>query len=291
MKKLHKILSGFTILLCLAGCFAANAAASKKASLVINLEDGKVLHADNEHAPRYPASLVKMMTLYLTFQKLNRGELTLDQKLLVSPKAAAMPRTNMELKAGSYISVRKAILGLIVHSSNDASVVLAEAIGGTEAKFVVMMNNQAKKLGMLNTNFRNSSGWSHREQKSTAYDLAQLAIALKVDFPQFFPWFSITSVAFNGKTYKSHNHVLLKYEWATGLKTGFTNPSGFNVATTASKDGKHLVAVVLGENTAQARDKYMMSLLDNCFQNSGNAATVKTTNKNNKKKVKKSPKK
>jgi D-alanyl-D-alanine carboxypeptidase len=248
----------------------ASASHLKKSSLVINLHNNKILHAENEHELRYPASLVKMMTLYLTFEKLSQGKLTLDQKLPVSKKAASMPRTNMELKAGSSVPVRKAILGLIVHSSNDAAVVLAEAIAGSEAKFATLMNSKAKKLGMLNTTYYNASGWHHKNQKSTAYDVAKLAIATKKNFPQYFSWFSISSFSYNGKIYHSHNHVVRKYAWATGMKTGFTNPSGFNVATTANKNGKHLVGVVLGERTASARDNYMMKLLDNCFHKMDN---------------------
>ena len=264
---------------------------SKKSSLVIDLHDGKILHAENAHSIRYPASLVKMMTLYLTFKKLNQGELSLDQKLLVSKKAAAMPRLNLALKAGSYLSVRKAILGLIIHSANDASVVLAEAIGGSEEKFAVLMNNQAKKLGMNNTSYRNASGWHNKEQISTAHDLAKLSIALKKDFPQFFPWFSVSSFAVNGITYKSHNRVVLNYEWANGLKTGFTNPSGFNLATTATKDGKHLVGVVMGEPSASSRDKYMVKLLDNCFHKTINPDKVQAATLTSKAKVTKKTRK
>lgn len=248
-------------------CFAtAQAASSRKASLVVDLSNGKILHAQNKHELRYPASLVKMMTLYITFKKINEGSLSLNKKLNVSRKAAAMPRTNLDLRAGSKITVREAILGMIVHSSNDAAVVLAEAIGGSEAEFVVIMNKQAKKLGMKNTTFRNASGWPHKQQKSTAYDLAKLAIALKQHFPQFFSWFTITKFTLNGRTYVSHNHIVRNYQWATGLKTGFTCSSGFNVATTASQNGKHLVGIVLGGDTSRARDKHMISLLDQSFK-------------------------
>lgn len=270
-------------------CFANISQAiipSKKSSLIINLHNGKILHAENEHAARYPASLVKMMTLYLTFEQIQLGKLTLKQKLLVSKKASSMPRTNLGLKAGSYISTHDAILGLIIHSSNDAAVVLAENIAGSEATFAKLMNNKAKKLGMHKTVYHNASGWHHKHQKSTAYDLAKLSMAIKKDFPKFFPWFSLCSFTFNGKTYHSHNHVVRKYPGATGLKTGFTNPSGFNLATTANKKGTQLIGVVLGENTARARDKYMMKLLDKCFQKVDNPVTMQSASlkhsKNNK---------
>ena len=269
---MKKVFIHIVILLSLLLSNLAIAAPSRKASLVVDLNNGKILHSENPHALRYPASLVKMMTLYITFKKLKNGELSLNQKLKVSAKAASMPRLNIPLKAGSYITVRKAILGVIVHSANDAAVVLAESIGGSEEKFAVMMNAQAKQLKMTNTTFRNASGMPHKQQKSTAYDLAKLSIALKRDFPLYFPWFSVTSVAIDGKTFKSHNRVLLNYEWATGLKTGFTNASGFNLTTTANKNGKNLVGVVLGEDTIKSRDSYMIHLLNSCF---------KKTDKNN----------
>jgi D-alanyl-D-alanine carboxypeptidase len=252
---------------------------SKKASLVVDMHNGKVLHSKNAHELRYPASLVKMMTLYLTFKKINSGELTLDKKLPISKKAAGMPRTNLALKAGGTITVRKAILGLIVHSANDAAVVLAEAIAGSESKFATFMTEQAKKLGMKDTVYYNASGLPNKKQKTTASDQAKLAMALRRDFPQFFPWFSVTSFSFNGKTYKSHNRVLRDYKWATGLKTGFINDSGFNIATTANKNGQHLVGVVMGENTSKERDKLVVSLLDKGF--------AKTTKSNNNKKAQK----
>jgi len=271
---LRNFLAYFFIVAFLSCAVCAEAISSKKASLVVDLDNGKILHANNAHELRYPASLVKMMTLYMTFKEITAGNLSLERKLVVSKKAASMPRTNMSLKAGTYVSVRKAILGLIVHSSNDAAVVLAEAIGGSETNFAHMMNVQAKKLGMSRTTFRNASGLPHKEQKSTAHDLAILAKALKRDFPSFFPWFTVTSFAYNGKTYKSHNRVVQNYEWATGLKTGFTNASGFNIATTAKKDGRHLVGIVLGENTAKERDKLVVSLLNQSFDK--NSASIKT---------------
>lgn len=241
------------------------AAPSKKASLVVDLNSGKILHAENAKEYRYPASLVKMMTLYVTFKELDKGKLSLKQKLTVSKKAASMPRLNLSLKPGSKITVQEAILGIIIHSANDASVVLAEAIAGNEANFSKLMNLQAKKLGMHHTNFMNASGLPNAKQKTTAIDLAKLAIALKKDFPQYFSWFSLNSFTVNGNRFNSHNRVVQNYQWANGLKTGYTCASGFNLATTASKDGKHLVGIVLGGETASNRDKKMVALLDQCF--------------------------
>ena len=240
---------------------------SRKASIIVDLSDGKVLHSHNAREPRYIASLVKMMTIYLAFQQIKEGKLSLNKKLPVSSRAASMQRTNLSLKKGDHISVHEAILGLIIHSSNDTAVVLAEAIAGSEAKFANMMNAQAKKLKMKKTTYRNASGLPHKEQKSTVVDLAKLARALKKDFPSFFSWFSKTSFSFNGKTYNSHNNIVRNNKWATGLKTGFTNASGFTIVTTAHKDGKDLVGIVLGENTAKSRDKLMTSLLNKHFKN------------------------
>lgn len=277
---MNKFISHIVIVLCFLLINVANAIVpSKKASLVVDMHNGKVLHSKNAHELRYPASLVKMMTLYLTFKKINSGELSLDKKLSISKKAASMQRTNLSLKAGGTITVRKAILGLIVHSANDAAVVLAEAIAGSESKFAILMTEQAKKLGMKDTAYYNASGLPNKKQKTTASDQAKLAMALRRDFPQFFPWFSVTSFSFNGKTYNSHNRVLRDYKWATGLKTGFINDSGFNIATTANKNGQHLVGVVMGENTSKERDKLVVSLLDKGF--------AKTTKSNNTKKVQK----
>jgi len=255
----------------------------KKASLVVDTHTGKILHSSNAKELRYPASLVKMMTLYITFKEIKLGRLKLGKKLTVSAKAASQPRTNLSLRAGSKITVRSAILGVIVHSANDASVILAEAIAGSETKFAILMNKQAKKLGMKNTNFKNASGLPNKDQKTTAYDLAKLAIALNRNLPQFFHWFLIDKFSYNGKTYRSHNNVVNKYEWATGLKTGFTYASGFNLATTANKNGKHLVGIVLGGDTAKARDKYMVSLLNGCFHKASLKPTRKVKTKSKKK--------
>jgi len=267
---------GLFIFFLMSNVFVAEALSSKKASLVVDLDSGRILHSNNAHEYRYPASLTKMMTIYLAFKKVKEGELSFEQKIKISRKAAAMPRSNAELRAGDYITVKKAILALIVHSANDAAVVLAEAIAGSEENFAVMMNKQAKLLGMANTNFRNASGWHNKNQKTTAHDLARLAISLKRDFPRYFSWFSETSVTINNKTFISHNHVLRNYEWATGLKTGFTNPSGFNIVTTANKNGKELIGIVLGESSAKARDKYVVSLLNDCFHKVHKANKIHT---------------
>lgn len=235
-------------------------------SLVVDMEDGKILHAENANVRIYPASLTKVMTLYLAFEALDKGQLSINQMLPVSKRAAGMRPSKLGLKAGSSIAVKDAIMSLIVKSANDSSVVLGEAISGSsEEHFADIMNKRARDLGMYNTTFRNASGWHHPEQKTTAIDMAKLAMALKRDFPKYYPLFSETSFVFNGQTYNGHNKVVEKYQWAEGLKTGFTNPAGYNLITTAAKDGKRLVGVVTGGRSSPSRNYKMVSLLDKHF--------------------------
>ncbi|MFI4984182.1 MAG: D-alanyl-D-alanine carboxypeptidase family protein [Rickettsiales bacterium] len=232
------------------------------ASLVVDAQTGDVLYQKNAHAKLYPASLTKVMTLYLAFEALEDGRLTYTQQLPVSTKASLMPKTKLFLRAGQKITVRDAILGLIIHSANDAAVVLAEAIDGSEEKFAKRMTIVAHQLGMKDTTFKNASGLPDTEQKTSAYDLVRLGIAVRRDFPKYYPLFSKKSFIYNGRVIAGHNRVLSKYEFADGLKTGFTNASGFNLLTSASKKDGILVAAVLGGSSAVARDNHMIQLLD-----------------------------
>lgn len=235
-------------------------------SVVVDMQDGKILHAENAHLRVYPASLTKVMTLYLTFEAIDKGVLSMDQRLTVSKRAANMRPSKLGLKVGETISVKDAVMSLIVKSANDSSVVLGEAISGaSEDHFAQIMTKRAKDLGMHNTTFRNASGWHHPEQKTTAIDMAKLTMALKRDFPDYYSLFSATSFTFNGKTVTGHNKVVEKYQWAEGLKTGYTNPAGHNLITTAAKDGKRLVGVVTGGRSANDRNYKMVSLLDRHF--------------------------
>lgn len=237
----------------------------KYASLIVNASTGDVIHQKNANGIRHPASLTKMMTLYLTFEAIDNGKLSLNQRIPVSVKAASMPRTHLGLRKGQKITVRDAIMGLIVRSANDAAVVLAEAIAGSEAKFAKQMTRTARELGMSKTIFKNASGLPNRKQVTTAYDMARLGIALRRDYPQYYPLFAKKSFKFRGSIISSHNKVLAKYPWADGLKTGFIRASGFNLVTsTTHKNGK-LVGVVLGGSTANARDNHMIKLLDRSY--------------------------
>ncbi|PIR37443.1 MAG: hypothetical protein COV35_10145 [Alphaproteobacteria bacterium CG11_big_fil_rev_8_21_14_0_20_39_49] len=237
----------------------------KYASLVIDADTGVVLHQENAGKTRHPASLVKMMTLYMTFQAIERGELSMNQNLKVSARAAGMPASKLGLRRGSTITVKDAILALIVKSANDAAVVLAEGIGGSEWKFATMMNRMGKKLGMNETNFVNASGLHNSRQVTTAYDMARLAVALRRDYPRHYHLFNRTKFYFNGKVYQGHNKVASSYQGADGLKTGYINAAGFNLVTSVRRGGNSVVGVVLGGTTSKRRDRHMVQLLDRVF--------------------------
>ncbi|MES2215253.1 MAG: D-alanyl-D-alanine carboxypeptidase family protein [Pseudomonadota bacterium] len=240
---------------------------STPTSLVVDAKTGRVLHSEEAHTSIYPASLTKIMTLYLAFEAVENGKLSMGQKIAVSAKAANMPPLKLWLKPGETITVRDAIMTLIVHSANDSAVVISEALGqGSEAKFADLMTKRARQLGMSNTQFRNASGWYHPDQKTTAHDLAKLAIAIKRDFPQYYPLFTQTQVVFRGKTIHGHNRVTANYPGAEGLKTGFNNPAGVCIVTTASRDNQELVGIVTGSPSARHRDSKVMTLLDKHFK-------------------------
>ncbi|WP_245701523.1 D-alanyl-D-alanine carboxypeptidase family protein [Franzmannia pantelleriensis] len=235
------------------------------AAIVVDSQNGEVLHSANADATRYPASLTKMMTLYLAFEAVEEGRLSLDQPLPVSSYAASMQPSKLGVKAGDSITLRDAIPALIIRSANDVAVVVAEALGGTESQFGDMMTAKARSLGMHNTYFRNASGLPDSLQTSTARDLATLSVRLMNDFPGYYHYFANASFTYRGQTINGHNRLLRNYPGADGLKTGFIRASGFNVATSAVRDGRRIVAVVMGGFTAQSRDDHMMTLLDRGF--------------------------
>lgn len=237
----------------------------KYSSLVVNADTGEVLYKKDAAKQLHPASLTKMMTLYLTFQALEQGKLRINQELDVSHHAASQPKTKLFLRPNTTITVRDAIYGLIIHSANDAAVVLAEAISGTEDAFSYKMTDTASKLGMKNTNFVNAHGLHHPQQVTTAFDMAKLGIALRRDYPKYYPMFSKRSFIFKGNVIASHNRVLQRYKWADGLKTGFINASGFNVVSSASRPEGRIIAVVMGGPTAKSRDDHMISLLERSY--------------------------
>lgn len=263
---LKKTLTVSLVCILLSGvALAKSVGNSRYASLVVDAKNGMILTQANAGEYRYPASLTKMMTLYLAFSALEQGTLKENQLLPVSARAAGQPRTKIGLRAGDKITAKDAIVSLVTISANDAAVVLAESMGGTESAFAQRMTQTAAKLGMGHSRFMNASGLHHPQQRTTAYDMARLAIALRRDFPEYYPLFSRESFIYKGQTFYSHNHVNRKYQGADGIKTGFIGPSGFNLVTSVVRNGKSLVGVVFGGQTFKRRDDHMMSLLDQSF--------------------------
>jgi D-alanyl-D-alanine carboxypeptidase len=256
-------------------CFAAallwlggltQTAQAVEASLVLDSSTGSVLSEDHADATRHPASLTKMMTIYLAFRALHDGRLTLDQQLPVSQHAAGMAPTKLGLRAGQTISVRDCLLGMVTKSANDAATVMAEKLGGTEAKFVEAMNAQGLLLGMSHTHFSSASGLPDPDDSTTARDMSRLALALYRDFPARVPMFATEEFTFRGRTVHGHNHLMDRYAGMDGLKTGYTRAAGFNLASTAVRGGHRLFGVVLGGRSARSRDDAMAQLLDDGFE-------------------------
>ncbi|UJP05598.1 MAG: D-alanyl-D-alanine carboxypeptidase [Nitrosomonas sp.] len=250
------------------------------ASIVVDADTGAVLHESNADASRFPASLTKMMTLYMLFEAMEQRKITLDTRMKVSAHAASMPSTNIHLRTSDTISVREAIPALIVRSANDVAAVVAETLGGNEAQFGQMMTNRAKKLGMHSTTFRNASGLPNSAQKTTARDMAKLSTRLIKDFPQHYHYFSTQSFSYKGVTYNSHNRMVRNTPGVDGLKTGFIRASGFNVATSARRSNRRVVAVVMGGHTAAARDQHMTQLLDRSFNQTNRPAQAASVSNN-----------
>lgn len=240
-------------------------AQARYASIVIDAETGYVLHAVNEDTRNYPASLTKMMTLYMTFEALDAGRLSLDQRLPVSRRAQGMSPSKLYLKAGDTIRVEDAILALVTKSANDVAVVLAEALGGTEWQFALKMTEKARELGMVRTTFRNASGLPNRGQLSTARDMATLSQALLYDYPQYYHYFATDRFSYRGRAYGNHNNLLDDFAGTDGIKTGYIRASGFNLAASVVRDGRRLIAVVFGGRSARSRDAHIKTLLSRGF--------------------------
>ncbi|MEQ8228646.1 MAG: D-alanyl-D-alanine carboxypeptidase [Rhodospirillales bacterium] len=249
-------------------------AAAKYASLVIDADTGEVLHAVNADTRNYPASLTKMMTIYKIFEAVESGRWSMNTRLRMSRRAARQPASKLGLSAGKTISVRNAILALAVKSANDIATAVGENYSGTERKFALDMTATARRLGMDRTTFRNASGLPNRGQLSTARDMAKLARALLRDFPQHYHFFSRTRFDFAGKSHRTHNKLLLSYDGADGFKTGYIRASGFNLVTSAKRDGRRLIGVVFGGNSSSARNRLMTKFLDRGFDKLGTAPVM-----------------
>ncbi len=238
---------------------------SKDSYLIVDAASGRELASDRPDELRHPASLTKLMTLYLAFSALDSGQLSLGDSLPVSLAALNASPTKMGLMGGS-VNVRDAIMGLVTRSANDAAIVLGEALGGDEENFARMMTLKARQLGMTSTVYRNASGLPNREQVTTARDLAKLAHALMRDFPHYYPIFSVQSYPYRGRILANHNQMLQTYAGADGLKTGYTAASGFNLVMSAVRDNRRLIGVVMGGDTGYTRDRLMAELMDRGFE-------------------------
>lgn len=236
------------------------------AALVVEAKSGAVIYARNASAPRHPASLTKMMTLYLLFEKLKHGGMTLQSRIWVSAHAASQPRSHLGLRKGSAISADLAIRAIVVCSANDVAVAIAEEVGGSEWAFSRLMNDKAAALGMAHTHYANATGLPDDTQVTTAEDLAVLSRRLIYDFPEYFAYFKVTELSWHGDDFTTHNALIGSYAGADGIKTGYIDASGYNLVTTVERDGKRLIAVVMGGLSAERRDREMVSLLDASFR-------------------------
>jgi D-alanyl-D-alanine carboxypeptidase len=237
----------------------------KDAALILDGATGRVLYERNADAVRHPASLTKMMTLYLLFEQLKNGQMTFATPLPVSDHAAIQHRTKLYLRPGTTIPVEAAIKAIVVCSANDVAVAISEAIGGSESHFAELMTAKARALGMTHTFFHNASGLPDDLQVTTASDLSVLARHLAYDFPQYFPYFATRSFTWHGETHQTHDNLIGAYDGADGIKTGYTEASGFNLVSSVVRGGAHVIGVVMGGRTAHRRDMEMVHLLDTTF--------------------------
>ncbi len=251
----------------------ANANA-KYAGIVIDVKTGKILYSDNADSMRYPASLTKIMTLYVLFGELEAGRVSLDSKMKVSNRAAGQAPSKLGLKAGSTILVKDAIRALITKSANDVAVVIAEHVGGTEIKFASMMTDTARSIGMKKTTFKNASGLPNGGQRTTARDMSTLGIAIQDRFPTYYKYFSTRTFSYAGKNYRNYNRLLGTVEGVDGIKTGYIRASGFNLVTSVKRDGRQIVAVVMGGRTGKSRDAHMKVLIGRHLKSASTGARV-----------------
>lgn len=247
------------------------------AAIVVDGRSGRTLYALNENELRHPASVTKVMTLYLLFEQLEKGALRLNSPLMISHWAAAQAPTKLGLPPGSTIAVEDAIKAVVTKSANDIAVAIAENIGGDEENFARLMTGKAKALGMADTHFANASGLPNSQQITTARDLALLGRAIQERFPRYYRYFSTHSFAYNGEVMRNHNHLLDRVEGMDGIKTGYTAASGFNLLSSVRRGRHHIVAVVLGGRTAAARDRLMAGLIERHIDASADAASAEAS--------------
>ena len=266
--KLISFLSAFLIIF-------ISSAHAKYASFIINENTKRIYHNANADTRNYPASLTKIMTLYLVFDALKSKKILMNTKFKVSKRATRQPPSKLNLSAGSKITVRNAILALVTKSANDVATVIAENLGKSERNFARLMTKKAKKLGMTRTTFRNASGLPNRGQLSTARDMATLGIAIRKNHPNFFKLFKTKSFVYKGIKYSNHNNLLGSYYGTDGIKTGYTNASGFNLVASVERNGQRIIGVVFGGKKARSRDKHMIKLLNKHFKTSPSKPLVR----------------
>ena len=248
--------------LCTVISLLASPAQAGYAHFIMDANTGKVLASQNADVKNHPASLTKMMTLYMVFEALHHGRLTWDQRIKMSKHGASAAPSKLWVRAGTTFTVREAVYGMIVKSANDLAEGMGDHLGGSEAKFAQMMTRKARQLGMSSTTFRNASGLPNKAQVTTARDMAKLGLALQRDFPKEYKMFNTSSFKFRGNTIRGHNRLLTSYQGVDGIKTGYTNASGFNLVSAVNHNGRSVVGVVLGGKTSRSRDNQMAALLD-----------------------------
>jgi D-alanyl-D-alanine carboxypeptidase len=250
----------------------------KYAAIVVDAGNGHTLYSVNSELPRYPASLTKMMTLYLLFEQMQQGRITTATQIPVSAYAARRPPTKIGFRPGDTIDVDSAIKALVVKSANDVAVALGEFMGGSEDRFAAMMTARARQLGMTGTTFRNASGLPDPDQHTTARDMALLGMALRQRFPQYYDYFSVTSFTYRGRLIRGHNDLIGRVQGVDGIKTGYVRDSGFNIVTSVNEDGRKLVAVVMGGESARLRNAEVEQLVLRYLpEASRNAATLQSS--------------
>jgi len=241
-------------------------AQDRYSAIVIDARTNEVLHADQADEARFPASLTKMMTLYRLFEAMDRGQISADDTLTASRLAAAQPPSRLGVRRGNTLTVDQAIRALCVQSANDVAVMIAERLGGTEGRFAARMTARARELGMTNTNFANASGLPNPLQRSSARDMAVLSQALWRDFPEHYHYFQTPSFSWHNRYGRSHNRLLGQVDGVDGIKTGYTRASGFNLASSAERAGQRVIAVVMGGESAAARDAQVAYLIEGAFE-------------------------
>lgn len=254
-------------LLIAAGALSPLAHSERYASIVVDADSLEVVHESFADAERYPASLTKVMTLYMVFEALKSGELRMDERLPVSRNAALQPPSKLGLKPGQTISTSDAIKALVTKSANDVAVVVAERLGGSEERFAALMTVKARMLGLSRTSFYNASGLPDERQTTTARDMAVLADAMMEDHPEYYPFFATQQFSWKGTTYRTHNSLLKDVAGVDGMKTGYTRASGFNLMTSVARDDSRFIVIVLGGKTSKARNDHVTDLIEAAYYN------------------------